>query len=66
MNPTLIVRPAVKKTAVFLSATVLGIFALVGCSQQQPSATVEPSQPTTQEASKPESKTLENLQRKKI
>ncbi|EDX77416.1 Rubrerythrin subfamily, putative [Coleofasciculus chthonoplastes PCC 7420] len=59
-------RP-IKKTAKFVSIAALGVLALVGCTQQPPTATVEPStsvttQEVSQETSSPDAVTLKNLQ----
>lgn len=65
MNPTLEIRYIAKKTAIFTSATVLGMLALAGCAQQTPSAKVEPTQPEEQQeqpTAKSESPTLKNLE----
>ncbi|MEQ8755075.1 MAG: ferritin family protein [Coleofasciculus sp. G1-WW12-02] len=56
-----------KKTATFVSILGLGVFALVGCTQPTPTATVEPStsvttQEVSQETSSPDGVTLKNLQ----
>ncbi|MEQ9353761.1 rubrerythrin family protein [Coleofasciculus chthonoplastes] len=56
-----------KKTAKFVSIAALGMLVLVGCTQQPPTATVEPStsmktQEVSQETSSPDAVTLKNLQ----
>jgi rubrerythrin len=59
------IRQVSHKVSAILSATTLGILTLGGCTQQPPSALIQPTQSSQQTqpiANKPDSATLNNLQ----